>query len=292
MTRSRRFVALVTAVALWPLAATQPALARAPVIVAAGDIACGGDPCTPERRTARLIRSIGPRAVLALGDLQYPDGSLEDFRSSYDRTWGRFKGRTYPTPGNHEYQTPHADGYFRYFGARAHRSPNDGSYAFDVGRWHLLSINTGDGRPDHGLLRWVRRDLRRDRSRCELAYWHHPLHSSGHEHGGDERSRELWGVLFRAGVDVVLNSHEHNYERFALLGPTGAPRREGIRQFVVGTGGAPLYGLSSDGDRGSQRRIDHRHGVLRMDLHRTGYEWRFVTVGRTTLDRGRQGCHS
>jgi hypothetical protein len=272
------------------LGPTTAAVARAPVIVAAGDIACGGDPCRSHRRTAALIAAIDPRAVLTLGDNQYPDGALRDFRSSYDPTWGRFKGKTFPSPGNHEYHTPGARGYFDYFGSRAHRGTG-GWYAFDLGRWQLLSINTGNRAPNDFRLHWVRRILARDGHRCELAYWHQPRFSSGHEHGSDPRMADLWRVLYRAGVDVVLNGHEHNYERFALLDPSGRRSRRGIREFVVGTGGAGLYALGA-GIRGSQRRIDDRHGILRLTLHRSGYQWRFIAVGRTTLDRGRQRCHA
>lgn len=268
-----------------------PALARPPVVVAAGDIACGGDPCKSQRRTARLIGRIDPRVVLPLGDIQYPDGALHDFRSSYAPTWGRFKRRTFPTPGNHEYHTAHAAGYFAYFGARAHRS-SGGNYAFELGRWHVLSINSGDGPPNDGTLRWVRRNLARNDDRCELAYWHHPRFSSGSRHGDHHGMRPLWEVLYRAGVDVALAGHEHNYERFGLLGPAGSKKADGIRGFVVGTGGAALYPLPSHGMHGSQRRIDDHHGVLRLDLRRAGYEWRFVSVGRRVLDRGRQRCHT
>lgn len=288
--RTRTVVAAVIVSVATAIPPIGTAWARAPVIVAAGDIACGDQPCESQRRTTALIGWLRPRAVLTLGDNQYPDGALSDYRSSYHPTWGRFRGKTLPTPGNHEYHTSGARGYFDYFGSRARRG-SGGWYSFDLGRWHLLSINTGGGAPSEHRLRWVRRNLARDGSRCELAYWHHPRFSSGRDHGSDSRMRELWEVLYRAGVDVVLNGHEHNYERFALLDPSGHPARRGIREFVVGTGGAKLYSLGNP-IRGSQRRIDDRYGVLSMSLRRSSYEWRFVAVGRTTLDKGRQRCHS
>jgi len=268
----------------------MPVASGAPVIVAGGDIACPDSPCDSHRETGALIRRINPRAVLTLGDNQYNEGALSDFQSSYDPTWGRRKGRTYPAPGNHEYQTPDADGYYDYFGRRAHRS-SEGFYGFNIGRWHLVSINTGNGAPSDAELRWVRRNLSRDRHRCELAYWHHPRWSSGNTHGSDARMNGLWQVLFRQGVDVVLNGHEHNYERFALLRPSGERSRNGIRQFVVGTGGRGHYSLGSP-IQGSQARIDDEFGVLKMVLRRSSYEWSFIATNpREILDRGRQRCH-
>jgi len=262
----------------------------APVIVAAGDIACPGSPCASHRATARLIGRIGPKAVLALGDNQYDEGSYADYRASYAPTWGKFRGRTFPTPGNHEFGTPGAAGYYRYFGRRAHRNAG-GLYSFNIGRWHLISINTGNAAPSDRDISRIGRNLRRDGHRCELAYWHHPRWSSGRSHGSDGRMGELWTVLFRHGVDVVLNGHEHNYERFAPLTPSGqvAPST-GIREFVVGTGGRSLYQTGS-AITGSQKRISDRFGVLRMALGGKHYTWRFVAVGGAVLDRGHDGCH-
>jgi 3',5'-cyclic AMP phosphodiesterase CpdA len=286
----RRLTSILSLTAATLATPVVPAALADPVIVAAGDIACPGAPCESHRRTARLIGRIGPRAVLALGDSQYSNGSLSDFRASYAPTWGRFKGRTHPTPGNHEYHTPGADGYYDYFGARAHRASN-GMYSVNIGGWHVVSINSGRGVISDGQLRWVQRNLGGDRHRCELAFWHHPRWSSGTHHGSDPSMGSLWKVLWRHGVDVVLNGHEHNYERFKLMNPAGrwAPRA-GIREFVVGTGGRGHYALGLR-IRGSQRRIDDRFGVLRMVLHARSYEWRFVAADGAVLDRGRHVCH-
>ena len=208
---------------------------------------------------------------------------------SYRPTWGRFKRRTHPTPGNHDYHVAGAGGYFSYFGRRAHRR-SGGMYSVSIGNWHVVSINTGNGLSDRKL-RWVRRNLSNDRHRCELAFWHHPRWSSGSGHGSDPRMGRLWQVLFRHGVDVALNGHDHLYERFALMNPRGerAPLA-GIRQFTVGTGGRGLY-AAGPLIRGSQRVIDDRFGVVRMTLHPRGYSWRFVAVGGTVLDRGSHACH-
>ena len=261
----------------------------APVITAAGDIAREGTPSRQQRRTARLVRSIDPTAALTLGDNQYPDGGLADFRTSYDPTWGRFKSITRPVPGNHEYLNGGADGYFNYFGWRAHRS-NGGYYSFDIGAWHLVAVNSGTGGISSEQLTWVRGDLRRDDARCELAYWHHPRWSSG-AHGSDRAMAHLWRVLFRHGVDIVLNGHDHHYERFAPLSPTGRVRRHrGIREFVVGTGGAGLYGVGHP-VHGSQRRIANLFGVLRLALRTDGYAWAFVGLNGNVRDRGGHRCH-
>jgi calcineurin-like phosphoesterase family protein len=287
----RRLVSILSLVAAVLPMTNVGAASADPAIVAAGDIGCPGAPCVSQRQTARLIGRIAPAAVLTLGDNQYSDGSLRDYRASYDPTWGRFKARTYPTPGNHDYDTLGADGYFDYFGARAHRASN-GMYSVNIGRWHVVSINSGRGIISARQLGWVRRNLRRDRHRCELAFWHHPRWSSGTVHGSARSMDALWRVLWRHGVDVVLNGHEHNYERFKLMNPAGAwAPRAGIRQFVVGTGGYGLYALGPP-IRGSQKRIDNRFGLLRMELHALSYQWRFVTANRVVLDRGRHACHA
>ena len=157
--RPRHCLAILSLAAATLATTGVPTALADPVIVAAGDIACPDAPCLSHRRTARLIGRIGPRAVLTLGDNQYSDGALDDYRASYDPTWGRFRGRTYPTPGNHDYHTPQADGYFDYFGARAHRASN-GMYSVNIGRWHVVSINSGRGRISDRQLQWVRRNLR------------------------------------------------------------------------------------------------------------------------------------
>ncbi len=284
--------ALALLLLLLPAELVQPTAAGAdPVVTAAGDIASPGEPSRAQRRTARLIRRIEPRVALTLGDNQYPDGELRDFRSSYDPTWGRFLRITRPVPGNHDYHVTGADGYFDYFGRRARRN-SGGYYSYDVGAWHLVAVNTGPGAPSGAQLRWIRRDLRRNRDRCELAYWHHPRWSSGSVHGSARNLAELWTMLYRAGVDVVLNGHEHNYERFAPLTPGGrlAPR-SGVREIVAGTGGAGTYPFGKP-IRGSQVRITGVRGVLRLALHAQAYGWRFIGIGGKVLDRGRHPCHA
>ena len=194
--------------------------------------------------------------------------------------------------GNHEYHTPRARGYFRYFGRKA-GNPNKGYYSFNERRWHLIALNTGNGscRPvrcgrDSAQVRWLRRDLRRDDRKCVLAYWHHPPWSTG-QHGNNRRVRTLWRVVARHGADVVLTGHDHSYERFARRGAGGGAARNGVRQFVVGTGGSDLEGFDRRPSRLTQKRIGNRHGVLELRLRKNAYEWRFRTAAGRVRDSGR-----
>jgi hypothetical protein len=276
------------------------------VVAAAGDIACHtGDPGyndgngTPTRCrmrwTAELLTRIRPDAVLALGDLQYPHGALSDFRTSYALTWGRLRSITRPAPGNHEYATPEAAGYFAYFGPKA-GNPRRGYYSFDLGAWHLIALNSNcghvrgcDGRSPQ--MRWLRADLRAHRNRCVLAYWHHPRFSSG-PHGNERLMAVIFDGLYRANADVVLSGHDHDYERFAPQGPLGrANARRGIRTFVVGTGGHSLYGWRQIKPN-SRARDNSTFGVLKLTLFPSRYEWEFIPErGGNFTDRGSAACH-
>ena len=250
--------------------------------MAAGDISEAG--AGKDDETARLVRRIDPDAVLTLGDHQYPDGELADFRRYYDETWGRFKRATYPAPGNHDCHVEGCADYFTYFGDRAH----DGSYAFVLGRWLIVSLNSlGDLDEEDAFLQ---RRLRADDHRCELVYWHFPRWSSG-PHGNDTDMAMWWETAYRAGVDVILNGHDHLYERFARLSPAGSRAEDGIREFVVGTGGAELYDFEPDPVPGSQVRIT-RWGVLRLHLDPTAYAWSFRGLNGRSLDDGRTRCHT
>lgn len=259
-----------------------------PVIAAAGDIATAGEPSEANRQTADLILDLAPVAVLTLGDNQYQNGELAEFMDSYDRTWGQFKDMTHPTPGNHDYQTEGAQGYFDYFGAAAH--PAEGYYSFNVGDWHLIAVNSGT-RISVEQLMWIRQDLRSDDHECELAYWHHPRWSSGSVHASNEGMSAVWELMYRQGVDVVLNGHQHHYERFARLNSAGELDRRGVREFIAGTGGSSLYSFG-DREDGSRVRISE-YGLLTLILHEQSYEWDFLLAedGRS-LDDGRTACHT
>jgi hypothetical protein len=279
-----------------------------PTILAAGDIAC--DPADPsfnegqgtesacrQRDTSDIL--VLPysnlEAVLALGDTQSEEGSLDDYEASYDPTWGRVKSITHPVPGNHEYETPGAAGYFEYFGDAAGR-PDEGYYSFDLAGWHFLALNSecwevgGCGETDTQV-EWARKDLAASRAQCTLAFFHHPRFSSEAVTVNDSVG-PIWDALFDAGVDLVLNGHDHNYERFAPQDPTGSADREhGIREFVVGTGGVDLHPFAAP-RKNSQVRNAETFGVLELTLFPSSYEWRFVPVaGSAFTDAGAAACH-
>lgn len=239
----------------------------APVtVLAAGDIGqCGqGGP----ELTARLLDTLAG-TVLALGDLAYPNGSFQQFAQCYTPTWGRHRDRTRPAPGNHDYETTNAAAYFAYFDDLA-GPPGDGFYAFTAGSWLLISLNSNvamaAGSPQYA---WLQRELQQP-SRCTLAYWHHPLISSG-PNGNNANTKPLWDLLYAAGADVVLVGHEHLYERYLPQDPDGRLDRDrGLRQFIVGTGGAELTNVVSR--RANSATTYVGHGVLKLVLGDNRYE--------------------
>jgi hypothetical protein len=267
-------------------------------IYAAGDIA----DCRkykPENsgagKTARLITpglaQDRNAAVLSLGDNTYPNGLLDEFTSCFDPTWGRFKNRIYPSPGNHEYNTPSAVGYFSYFGDQAGPSRR-GYYSVDLGTWHIVSLNSNLQTLDHQQqVAWLKADLAAHPARCTLAFWHHPLFSSG-GHGNNARVKDLWQALEAAGADVILSSHDHDYERFAPQDSNGRhDEARGIREFVVGTGGAKLTPITWS-KTNSVVINNTTHGILRMVLKDNGYEWEFMPVDKDGFtDHGTGLCH-
>ncbi len=270
-------------------AVVQAAEAAAdPVVAAAGDIAgCGWD---RDERTASVLDALKPTAVLPLGDTVYEDGSAAEFRDCYQPTWGRHKGISSPVVGNHEYQTTRASGYFDYFGAAA-GDPAKGYYAFDLGAWRLYALNTNCSKvpcaADSTQEQWLRADLAAHPRSCTLAYSHHPRFSSA---GSYTSVWALYKAFYEASGDVWLGAHQHLYERLARLSPSGALDAAGVRNFVVGTGGASLFSFGST-ITGSQARNNSTHGVLRLTLRPTSYDWEFrPTVGATYTDTGSDTC--
>ena len=242
-------------------------------VVAAGDI--GSCSSSGDEATAKLIEKLDPDAVLALGDEAYESGTPADFRRCYDPTWGRFKDKTYPVPGNHEYRTKRASAYFDYFGERA-GTPAKPYYSFDLGDWHFLALDSNIA-VDRGSaqLRWLRDDLASDDHVCELAFWHHPRWSGG-RHDSQEFMDPVWRLLAEERVDVVLAAHDHNYQRFFKLDADGERAEDGVRSFVVGTGGASHYETDDVAHRVSAS--DDLYGVLELTLRPESYDFEFVPV--------------
>jgi hypothetical protein len=259
-------------------------------VVAAGDIAdCGrvGPADSGAARTARLVEPTDA-LVLTLGDHTYPVGAPAEFSHCFDPTWGRFGERLRPAPGNHDYGTPGAAGYFGYFGERA-GPPGRGYYAYRIGEWHAVALNSNvdakAGSPQH---QWLTDALHASGARCTLAYWHHPVFSSG-PHGNDPRMRDALATLHAAGADIVLVAHDHVYERLAPHDATGAADASGVRAFTVGTGGARLYAFK-EAHALSEVRDGATLGVLRLTLGAGRYRWAFVGIEGEVRDAGEGAC--
>ena len=277
-----------------PMSETILAQMTDPVFVGAGDIAtCSGN---KDEATAQLLDNI-TGTVFTLGDNVYPNGTLAEFNDCYEPTWGRHKNRTHPSPGNHDYNTIGAAGYYTYFGSSASPLDTDctsdckGYYSYDMGAWHIIVLNSEiDHTAGSAQEQWLRADLAASNSVCTLAYWHKPRFSSG-RHGNTSHVQPFWHALYDYGADVVLNGHDHSYERFALQNPGGqADPTQGIREFVVGTGGAGLYPFPSI-QPNSEVRNNIAHGVLKLTLHPTSYDWEFIPIaGQTFTDSGSSNC--
>ncbi len=261
------------------------------VLVGAGDIAqCGGR--APESSvaaaTARLLDRI-EGAIFTVGDEAY-DGTAEEFQNCFGPTWGRHKARIRPSPGNHEYYVDAGAPYYAYFGPNA-GAADLGYYSYRLGAWHIASLNSNI--PAHAgsaQEQWLRADLAANRSACTLAYWHHPRFSSG-RHGDTAAMRDTWRVLYQFAVNVVINGHDHDYERFAPQDPDQrADPERGIRQFVVGTGGAGLHPFHIVRPN-SEVRNNSAHGVLKLTLHPMSYDWEFIPIaGQQFRDVGSASC--
>ena len=262
-----------------------PPPAGSPVFVGAGDIAVCGSSGT--EGTASLLDTIGG-TVFTLGDNAYFSGTREDFQNCYHPTWGRHRGRTRPSPGNHDYAVPGAGPYFEYFGGNAGPA-GLGYYSFRVGEWLAVSLNSNvPAGAGSAQAAWLRQTLAADSSRCTIAYWHHPLFSSG-QHGGSPGVRELWRILYEFNADVILAGHEHLYERMAPQDPDGAPDpARGIRQFIAGTGGAPLYQFMG-ATPNTEVQISG-FGVLKLTLGPESYAWDFIPLSGAG-DTGFASCH-
>jgi hypothetical protein len=311
-----------------PVASPTPA--TSPVIAAVGDIACapssgsykggkGTNAGCQQNAVGALLKGRTISAFLPLGDEQYQVGALAAFKVSYQRAFGAYLAITRPVPGNHEYNTSGASGYYAYFGASAHESSH-GSYSYDIGSWHVIAINApvcsgASCSTNTTLMRWLQADLKAHAAaKCTVAYWHEPLWSTG-LHPTYVAIAPVWNALERAGVDLVLTGHDHNYQRFAPLGlatfnlargtvqPPKVDRVHGMRQFVVGTGGESNYPWGSHIPSATVKAVEVRatnpnhgvFGVLLVTLNKTSYSWKFIqarTTGAAAFsDSGSTACH-
>ena len=310
--RSRRVRRLSTARSAARAPSWQPT-GLAPVVAAAGDIAC--DPASPyfnggigvpglcrQKLTSDLLLRSDLSSVLIPGDLQYEDGTLAAFRASFDPTWGRLKPLLRPVPGNHEYHEPGAAGYFDYFNgpgvARGQAGERgNGYYSFDVGNWHVIALNSecesaGGCEVDSPQVRWLRADLAAHSTVCTLAFFHGPRFTSGRYGEQADRVRPFWQALYEANADLILSGHEHFYERFAPQTPDGAadPGR-GIRQLTVGMGGKSRHGFVSVAGN-SEVRDNVTLGVVELTLRQGAYDWKLVRAPTgAAVDTGSGQCH-
>lgn len=268
-------------------ASPQPRAADSVTFVGAGDIAeCKN--LEPARATGQLLDSIDG-TIFTLGDHAYTHGNAREFRDCYGPTWGRHKDRTRPAIGNHEMETDGGRPYFEYFGENA-GPDRRGYYSFELGAWHVVSLDSeASMKLDSPQVAWLRQDLAEHPTDCALAYWHTPRFASTRKH--DSSLSEIWSVLYDAGVDVVLNGHEHAYERFAPQDAQGrADPSHGIRQFIVGTGGGKLNTIRRPAPN-VEAHEDHTFGVLKLTLKPHGYAWEFVPVaGQHFSDAGAANC--
>lgn len=277
-----------------------------PVVVAVGDAACDpgagdfnggmglGNQCR-QMATSDLAISESASVVLMLGDAQYETGDYGAFLASYDPSWGRLRGTTHPVAGNHEYYFGSAPGYYSYFGSAA-GDPAKGWYSFDLGSWHIIALNSNCGfiggcDPGSPQELWLRADLAAHPNSCTLAYWHHPRFSSG-MHGQDPSMDAFWRALHEGGAELVLNGHDHNYERFAPQTPDSVSDvASGIREFVIGTGGKDLR-AKTFAPAHSEVFDYSTPGVLKLVLKPDGYEWEFKAIpGGVFTDVGNDSCH-
>jgi len=275
-----------------PGQATSPGTGE-PVLVGAGDIADCADLSGAEA-TANLLDEI-PGTVFTAGDNAYEGGTAEQFAKCYDPTWGRQRARTRPSVGNHEFHSGGATPYFDYFGASA-GDPSRGYYSYEIDAWHIIVLNSecaevGGCQTGSAEEKWLRADLQAHPAACSLAYWHKPLFSSGAKHGNDPEIKPFWQDLYAAHTTLILNGHDHDYERFAPQDPDGrADTAHGIREFVVGTGGKSHRPFATPLATSELRNAD-TFGVLKLTLHPRGYDWEFIPeAGKTFRDSGSAYC--
>jgi hypothetical protein len=252
------------------------------VMVGAGDISSCSQ--SNDTNTAKLLGSISG-TVFALGDNAYESGTSTEYTNCYKPTWGLYKSRTKPVPGNHDYQTSGASGYFNYFGVPKY-------YAYNLGDWRIYALNSEiDTSATSAQATWLKNDLANNPKQCVMAYWHRPRWSSGKTHGSDSKTQPLWAILYDAKAELVVTGHEHNYERFAPMNKSGTTVSTGLQEIVAGTGGESHYAFGTILSA-SRARNATTYGVLKLTLKTGGYDWKFVPVaGQSYTDSGSITCH-
>ncbi|MGW0588904.1 galactose-binding domain-containing protein [Streptosporangium sp. NPDC002607] len=263
------------------------------VVAAAGDIAAQ---CTASSsscahpKTAAQVQAMNPEFVITMGDNQYDDARLSDFQNYYDKTWGRFKSKTRPAVGNHETYDPAGTyaGYKGYFGSIA--TPQGKTYySYDRGNWHFIALDSNYF-DQTAQINWLKADLAANTKGCIAAYWHHPLFSSG-EHGNDPVGKPVWKILYDAGADLVLNGHDHHYERFAPQNPDAQADPKGMVEILGGMGGASPYGITNV-QPNSQKRLVDIYGVVKMTFAPAAFSWQLIGTDGSVKDTGpTYACH-
>lgn len=251
-------------------------------LVGAGDISsCSNN---NDEATAKLLDNISG-TIFTVGDNAYTSGSTTQYNNCYDPTWGRLKSRTKPVPGNHEYKTSGASGYFKYF----NNIPS--YYAYNLGSWRIYALNSEISiSSTSAQVKWLKADLAANPKQCVLAYWHRPRWSSGSEHGSSSDIQALWSTLYDAGAELIISGHDHGYERFTQMNASGSAVSKGLREFVVGTGGASHYSFGKILST-SQVHNSSTYGVLKLTLNTGSYSWQFIPVaGKTFTDSGSTSC--
>lgn len=265
------------------------------IFIGAGDIASCNELEGPSL-TAMLLAAFPDATIFTAGDNSQITGEVNEFWDCFDSTWGRYKERIRPSPGNHDAATNELGTYYDYFGAAAGER-GQGYYSYDLGAWHIIALNSncdiaGGCQKGSSQEEWLRADLAAHPAQCTLAYWHHPYYGSG-IYGVNPFMGDIWRDLYDAGVDLVINGHSHHYERFARQDPFGnADPKNGIREFIVGTGGAGFHVIEGEPAPNSERIIESAHGLLKLELHSGAYAWEFIPVGfDRSLDSGWGNCH-
>lgn len=271
------------------VAAPTSAPAIDPIVLATGDSRSG---CTTAAsQIATLLDTFSSNVpVLHNGDM-VNTGAYSEFTNCFDTTYGRHKAQLKPVPGNHEYMTSGASGYYQYFGSLAGPA-GKGYYSFNVGSWHIVNLNSEiDISASGAQVTWLKNDLAANPTACTLAMWHRPRWSSG-EHGNQTDTGAMYQALYNANAEIVLSGHDHDYERFAPQNPSGGlDTARGIRQWILGTGGVAFRSFTTIRTN-SQVRNNNTYGALKLTLHPNSYDWQYLPVGGGTLsDSGTTACH-